>query len=54
MDKIDIFQAIFGKLDECRWWDMERIKTGAVTQYTSKEFQEVIYLSGVWIALAAP
>ena len=25
VDKLDIFQAIFGKVDEFGWWDMERI-----------------------------
>ena len=39
-EKIDIFQTRFGKLDEFGWWDMEIIQTNAVTQFTSKEFQE--------------
>ena len=25
MDKIDMFQVIFGKVDEFGWWDMETI-----------------------------
>ena len=44
MDKIDMFQEIFEKLDRFGWWDMEIIKTDAVTQFTSKEFQEGIYV----------
>ena len=39
MDKLDTFKAIFGKSDEFRWWDLERIQTDSDTQFTSKEFQ---------------
>ena len=38
MEKLDIFQAIFGKVDEFGWWYTERIQTDAVMQVTSKEF----------------
>ena len=31
MNKLDMFQARFEKLDEFVWWDMERIQTDAVT-----------------------
>ena len=54
MDKLDMFQAIFVKLDEFGWWDMKRIQNYTSTQFTSKEFQEVIYVRGVQLALAAP
>ena len=47
MDKIDMFQARFGKVDEFCWWDMEIIKTKSGMQFTSKEFQEGIYFSGI-------
>ena len=40
MDKLYMFQARFVKIDEFGWWDMERIQTGAGTQFNSKEFQE--------------
>ena len=36
MYKIDMFQAIFGKVREYGWWDMERIKADADIQFTSK------------------
>ena len=36
MYKLDMFLEIFGKLDEFGWWDMERIKTDAGMQFTSK------------------
>ena len=39
MDKLYMFQAIFGKVDEFGWWDMERVQTGAGIQFTTKEFQ---------------
>ena len=54
MDKLDMFQKIFGKLDEFGWWDMERIQTDAGTQFTSKQFQEGISVRGVRLALDAP
>ena len=25
MDKLDMFQCIFGKIDQFRWWDLEII-----------------------------
>ena len=36
MDNLDMFQAIFGKVDEFGWWYMERIQTESGTQFTSK------------------
>ena len=29
MDKIDMFQSIFGKVDEFGWWYMDIIQTGS-------------------------
>ena len=54
MDKLDTFQAIFGKWDEFGWWDMEIIQTDSGTQFTSKEFQEGLFVRVVNLALAAP
>ena len=42
MDKLDMFHARFGTVDEFGWWDMEIIQTYAGKQFTSKEFQEGI------------
>ena len=39
MDKLDMFQSIFGDIDEIGWWDLERISEDAGTQFTSTEFQ---------------
>ena len=44
MDKLDVFQDRFGKVDEFGWWDLERSQTDTGTQFTSKDFQEVIYV----------
>ena len=54
MNKLDMFQERFGKVDEFCWWDMEITQNDAVTQFTPKDFQEVLYVRGVRIALAAP
>ena len=53
MDKIEMFQAIFRKVDEFGWWDMVRIQTDAGTQFTSKEFQEGLSIHRLQLALAA-
>ena len=38
MDSLDMFQTIFGKVDEFGWWYMEIIQTDADMHFTSKEF----------------
>ena len=35
MDKLDIFQDRFVKLDEFFWWYLERISKYSLTQFTS-------------------
>ena len=54
MEKPDMFQARFGKVDEFGWWDMDIIQTDASMQFTFKKFQEDIHVHGVQLALAAP
>ena len=54
MDKLDMFQERFVKLDEFGWWDMQRIKTEASNQFTSKEIQEVLSIRVVQLAIAPP
>ena len=34
MDKLDMFQSRFGKIDEFGWWDLEIISADAVMQFT--------------------
>ena len=40
MDKLDMFQSRFGKIDEFGWWDLENISADAGTQFTLKEFKQ--------------
>ena len=39
MEKLDMFQSIFGQIDQFGWWDLERISADAGTQFTSTEFK---------------
>ena len=34
MEKLDMFQSRFGKIDQFGWWDLERISADAGTQFT--------------------
>ena len=54
MDKLDMFQSRFGKIDQFGWWDLERISADAGTQFTSTEFKEEFQTRGVRLTLAAP
>ena len=54
MNKLDKFQVIFGKVDKFGLWDTQRVQNDAGTQFTSKEFQEGVYVHRVRLALAAP
>ena len=40
MEKLDMFQPRFWKINEFGWWDLERISVDAGTQFTSKEFKQ--------------
>ena len=50
MDKLDMFQARFVKVDKCGWLDTERIQTDADMQFNSKEFQEGLSVHGKQLA----
>ena len=52
MDKLDMFQSIFEKIDGFGWWDLEEILADAGTQFTSTEFQDECQTRGVWLTLA--
>ena len=54
MDKLDMFQSRFGKIDQFGWWDLEIISTDAGTQFTSTSFKEECQTRGVRLTLAAP
>ena len=52
IDKLYIFQARFGKIDEFGWWDLERISSDAGIQFTSTDFQDECQTRRVWLTLA--
>ena len=54
MDKLDMFQSIFWKIDGFGWWNLERISEDAGTQLTSTEFKEEFQTRGVHLTLASP
>ena len=54
MDKLDMFQSIFGKIDQFGWWDLERILADTGTQFTLTEFKEECQTHRVCLILAAP
>ena len=54
MDKLDMFQSIFGNIDQFGWWYLERISADAGTQFTSTEFKDECQTCGVSLTLAAP
>ena len=39
MEKLDMFQSRFGKIDQFGWWDLERISADAGTQFTLTGFK---------------
>ena len=54
MDKLDMFQSIFGKIDEFGLWNLQRISAYAGTQFTLTEFKEKFQTSGFLLTQAAP
>ena len=54
LDKLDMFQSRFGKIDQFGWWDLEIISADAGTQFTSAKFKEEYQICGVRLTLAAP
>ena len=54
MDKLDMFQSRFGKIDQFGWWYLEKISSDAGTQFTLTEFKDECQTSGVSLTLAAP
>ena len=54
MDKLDMFQSRFGKMDQFGWWDLERISADAGKQLTSTDFKDECQTCGVRLTLVAP
>ena len=40
MDKLDMFQSRFGKIDQFGWWGLERISADAGKNFTPTEFKQ--------------
>ena len=53
MDKLDMFQSRFGKIEQFGWWDLERISVYAGTQFTTTDFKEEFQTRRVRLTLAA-
>ena len=54
MDKLDMFQSRFGKIDEFGWWELKIISVDVGTQFTLAEFKQECQTCGVSLKLAAP
>ena len=54
MDKLDMFQSRFGKIDKFGWWDLERISANVGTQFTLIYLKKECQTCGVHLTLAAP
>ena len=54
MDKLDIFQYIFGKIDEFGWWYLEIFSADVCTQFNLTEFKTKCQTCAVHLTLAAP
>ena len=47
INKLDMFQSIFGKIDQFGWWYLEIISADAGTQFTSTDFKDECQTCGV-------
>ena len=54
MNKLDMFQSRFRKIDQFGRWGLEIISADAGTQFTSTEFKEECQTCRVRLTLAAP
>ena len=54
MEKLDMLQSRFGKIDQFGWWDLEIISADACTQFTLTGFKEEFQTCWVCLTLAAP
>ena len=53
MDKLDMFQSRFERIDEFGWWGLEIISAYLGTQFTSTEFIDECQTRGVHLMLSA-
>ena len=52
MEKLDMFQSRFGKIDQFGWWYLEWISADTGTQFTLTEFKDECQTRGVHLMLA--
>ena len=52
MGKLDMFQAIFGRIYKFGWWDLEIISADAGAHFTFTEFQDECQTHSVRLKLA--
>ena len=52
MHMLDMFQDVFGKVEEFGWWELERISSDADTQFNSTDFHNKCQTCGVQLTLA--
>ena len=53
MDKLDMLQSRFRKIDQFGWWGLERISADLGKQFTLTDFKEKCQTRGVSLTLAA-
>ena len=54
MEKLDMFQSRFGKIEQFGWWDLERITADVGKQFRLTGFKDECQTCGVCFMLAAP
>ena len=54
MNKLDMFQSRFGRIDEFGWWDLEIITADAGTQFTLTDFKEELQTHSIHLTLVEP
>ena len=54
MDKLDMYQSRYGKIDQFGLWDLEIMSADAGTLFTSTEFKDKCQTRGVCLKLVAP
>ena len=54
MDKLDMSQSRFGKIDEFGWWNLEITSADAGTQLTLTQFKQELQIRKVTLTLVTP
>ena len=54
MEKLNMFQSKFGKIDQFGWGDLERVSADAGTQFTSTKLKDECQTFRVCLTLASP